>query len=85
MPGLGPIKIISLKHPKKNGKGLLFLIFCRKPDFALKVWENLEKNENTLVGFEPSLLPMTSNQQCLRPLGHECIAVRNVINSNFVY
>ena len=53
MPGLGPTKIISLKPPKKNGKGLLFPIFCRKPQFALKVWENLEKKENSLVRFEP--------------------------------
>ena len=55
MPGLGPIKIISLKHPKKNGKGLLFPIFCRTSEFALKVWEILKKKQNTLVGFKPTL------------------------------
>ena len=58
---VGTYKIVSLKHPKKNGKGLLFPIFCRKPQFALKVWENLEKKENTLVGFEPTQLSEQQN------------------------
>ena len=56
MPGLGLTKIIPLKPLKKKGKGLLFPVFCRKPQFALKVWENLKKKENTIVGFEPTQL-----------------------------
>ena len=34
--GLGPMKIIPLKHPKKNGKGLLFPIFSERQNLPLK-------------------------------------------------
>ena len=73
MPGLGPMKIISLKHPKKNGKGLLFPIFCRTSEFALKVWKIFKKKQNTIMGFEPQ--PhleywLTLAPQTIRPKRH---------------
>ena len=51
-----PMPNDSLKHLEKHEKGLLFPIFSAKAVFALKVWENLKKNQNTLMGFEPPLL-----------------------------
>ena len=36
-------------------KGLLFPIFLGKPEFALKVWENWKKMQNTVIGFQSPL------------------------------
>ena len=52
---MGPMPNSSLKHLEKHAKGLLFPIFSAKAIFALKVWENLKKNQNSQVRFEPPL------------------------------
>ena len=38
MLGLGPMKIISLKHPKKNGKGLSDF-FAESQNLPFKFWK----------------------------------------------
>ena len=50
-----PMPNDSLKHLEKHAKALLFPNISAKAVFALKVWENLKKNQNTQVGFEPTL------------------------------
>ena len=51
-----PMPNDSLKHLEKYAKGLLFPIFPTEAVFALKVWENLKKNQNIPVGFELPLI-----------------------------
>ena len=51
-----PMPNDSLKHLEKHAKGLLFPFFSAKAVFALKVWKNLKKNQNTPAGFELLLL-----------------------------
>ena len=56
----------SFKQLEKLAIVLLFPIFSAKAVFALKVWENLKKNQNTQAGFEPS--PLLVNVLPLRAL-----------------
>ena len=56
MPGLRPVLSTPLKHLENYEKGIQFPFSLGKARIALKVWENLEKNQNPERGFEPSSL-----------------------------
>ena len=43
----------SFKAFKKHSKGLQFPNFPGKGEFALKVWEDLGKKHNSIIGLKP--------------------------------